>query len=486
MAEARKIFRNTLVLTLARLTESVSSILLVFLISRKLGVTGLGVYSATLAYYGLIALAAEFGTTNFLVREIAKDRSVTSRYLVHLGGIGALAGVFATTVAVPLIPLLGYSAELTTCVYIILLAIVPGTLNTMQEAVFVAHQRVELQTYTTFLAALLSFSLSLYLLMQDYGVVSLVVTFVLIRYVITVCYLFLTHIYIAPLRWEFHLSFARTLVSEIKAFAASSLLAGLFMRPEIILLSLFATELQTGYYSAALKLVDLWYLLPATYMVNVFPVLSRSYHVTDDKAQEIQERSVKYLLALSFPVAVGLTVAATPIVQLFYGPEFAPAITILQILAWNVPLYCLNSVLWRVLVARGQQDLNVRVQSITAVTRLTAGGMLIAAFGALGAAITAVANLFLHNRLLAFYLKRDGVRLPTWRLTWRFALAASIMGVMVLACREHVHLGVLVPLAATLYVVLIVVCRAISAEELAFFRRLISLSVREKQASQPV
>src|SRR5262249_1012894 len=154
--------------------------------------------------------------------------------------------------------------ELTRCVYVVILAIIPETLNAIQEAVFVAHQRVELQTYTTFVAAIVNIGLSLYLLMHGYGVVSLIVAFVVMKYLVMTCYFFFTTRYITALHWEFRLSFVRALMPEIKAFAASSLLGGLVSRPEILMLSLIRDETQAGFYSAALKLVEVWYLLPET------------------------------------------------------------------------------------------------------------------------------------------------------------------------------------------------------------------------------
>ena len=481
MSEARQIFANTVVLTTAKLAERASSVFLAFLISRILYATGLGVYSAAIAYYGLIAMAAEMGTTNFLVREIAKDRSKTSRYVVHLSVMATGVGAVVMALSAVALPSLGYSAELSRSLYVVILAIIPGTLNTIQEAVFVAHQQVVFVTYSTFIAALATVSASLYLLTHGYGVVSLLVIFVLIKYMVTVCYFFFIHS-LAPLRWEFHPSFALTLFHDIKAFTASSILGGLFARPEILILSLVKNETQIGFYSAALKLVDLWYLLPQTYMINVFPVLSRSYHHADHTSQMIQEKSMKYLLAISLPLAVGLTVAAEPAVRLIYGPGFEPSIVALQVLAWNLPLYCSNAVLWRVLAARGQQGSVLRTQLITTCTRLVSGYTLIVSFGSLGAALATVANLLLHNCLLSFAIKRDGTQLSPWRVSWRFIVIALMMGATILPFNHQLPLWVLVPLAVAVYVTLVLVLKAFSPDNFALFRQIYLLRKVERRS----
>jgi O-antigen/teichoic acid export membrane protein len=481
MSESQKVARNTAVLAVATLIDRASSILLVFVLSRIVHASGLGIHAATIALYGLLLMLAEVGVSSFLVREVAKDRDKTQQYVLHLSVIGIIAGLVVMGVAALILPYLGYSLELRTCAYIVLLAIIPGTINMLHEAMYVAHQRVEFQTYTTLVVTVGSLAASVSLLLLGYGVVSVIVVFVVTRYLTMFCYLFLTSYYIVPFRGSLQLSFVCSLLREIRLFAASSFIAGFFARPEIILLSLFASEAQIGYYSAALKLVDLWNVLPETFMTNVFPVLSRFYHRADHQAKVLQERAVKYLFALSLPIAVGLMVAAEPIVYLFFGEEFAPAVIALQILAWNLPVSCLNSMLWRILVARDQQKRNVQVQLVTACTRIASGCVLIFMLGALGAAIATLGNLFLHSHLLARFLQRDGIRLEVWRLTWRFAAAAAVMGVMVWVLRSHTHLSLVVPVAAGLYAILLFVLRAFSADELTLVSSLLPARIRGKE-----
>jgi O-antigen/teichoic acid export membrane protein len=75
MGEGAAILKNSGFLAGARLIERVANVVLAFFIARKLGAAGLGIYSAALAYYYLVANAGELGVTNLIVREIAKDRA---------------------------------------------------------------------------------------------------------------------------------------------------------------------------------------------------------------------------------------------------------------------------------------------------------------------------------------------------------------------------------------------------------------------------
>jgi O-antigen/teichoic acid export membrane protein len=473
MSQAYHILKNTVALALSRVIERAGTFVLAFFVSRTLGAVGLGIYSTAMVYYSLVATAAEMGAANLLAREIAKDRTKASRYVIHVGFLAIVISVLATALSFVLVPHLGYSRELAASVYVVLLASIPGIVRRIQETIFVAYQRVEFITYTTLATTFVNLGLCLHLLKKGHGVVSLVAAFVLIQFLINIFYFVFATRYVTNLDWTFDLRFALNLIREIRSFAGSSLLSGFFSRPEILILSLMRNEAVVGFYSAALRLVDAWQLIPESYMTNVFPVLSKSYHVADQKPQLILDKSIHYLLAASLPLAAGIFVAARPIVHLVYGPDFGPSVAVLRLLVWGIPLACLLAILWRALVARGQQDLVLRADMVSTVGRLAAGYWLISSFASRGAAMATLLSLLSHNLLLTFYLRRDGTRLNLFRLGWRSALAAFGMGALIWPLSQHLQIWALIPIAGVIYIALSIYLRVFSADDrVAVFRKL--------------
>lgn len=472
MSNAPALFKNTTVLAGARVIERSGSLIVALFVSRKLGAAGLGTYATAIAYYQLISIAAQAGLLNLLIREIAKDRSKTLMYIVHGAVIAAAVSVTITGLAWTILPHAGYSHLLRVGLMVMAAAVLPGTLNTIQEAVFIAYERVELETLTTLGGQIVIVAVSIFLLERGYGVVSLLATFVVVEFIATLVYFGLINRFIVRLRWTFQRSAVRELLREMRPFAGSSLIAGIFARPEIIILSLLASGAQVGYYAAALKVVDVWALLPQVYMVNLFPLLSRSYHVRDGRAQELQDRAVTHMLALALPAFAGLVFAARPIVTLLYGSHFGPAVIALQFLAANVLLYCLHEILWRVLAARGQQSTVLRVQVVSIVVRLAIGAALIARWGALGAAIATPISLAFHSVLLARSVRQDGTKV-TVRGARRYALAAILMAVPVGLLAPRLDLWLLIAIAVTVYLVGVIAMRAVAPADLAVLRQLV-------------
>jgi O-antigen/teichoic acid export membrane protein len=251
MSTARRVMTNSAVLAVSKLLERVSGFVVGVLVANQLGATGLGVYAAAWALYGLIAVAGVAGTTDFLVREISRDRTRTASYTLHLS---VVAFVFATLLMLAtqlVVGHVGYSPELENSVSVMLFAIVPKVLNGIQEGVFVAHGRVAFQTMTRFWSSMAYVAVAAWMLAHGSGVAALLWAFVVLEYLVAVVYFVVINRYIARLRPSFRWPLALRLVREMKAFTGSSLIAALFARPEIVLLSLMAAEQEIGLASTA-------------------------------------------------------------------------------------------------------------------------------------------------------------------------------------------------------------------------------------------
>ena len=260
MSQSRTILKNTFGVGLAQIIERASTVYLGILVARKLGADGLGVYSAAMVYYGLLFLAAEIGSTTYLTREIARDPNQTSRYVVHLAAMSSAFAIVLAVIARMVMPWFGYSQQLLGCLYVIIWAIIPAVFKAIQEGVFIAYERAEFLTYSAVIAGIINVGASLYLLLRGYGVLSLVIAFVIVQFAVAGFYFIVIH-RMVELRWEFSFPFAWKIVREMRAFTGVSLVQGFLSRPEIILLSFTKNDAEIGFYSAALRIVDLLSLI---------------------------------------------------------------------------------------------------------------------------------------------------------------------------------------------------------------------------------
>jgi O-antigen/teichoic acid export membrane protein len=471
MSETPSIFRNTGLLVCARVAERLTGVVLTLLVARTVGVEGLGLFATAMAYLGVIGVAGELGVVNLLVREISRDRRRTRDYVVNASILATAFSLVAIAIAEAVLTVLDVSPTLRAAIGVVLLAILPNTLNIVQEAVFVAHQRLEFEAAVTFVSSTLYVVAGSILLYTGHGVVALLGLYVAIQFVDTVLYYFLINRYVGRLSWTFDLHFTRNLLREMRPFAGTSVLSAVFARPEVLILSWFAGARAVGLYSAAVRLAQLAYELMNVFMTNVYPVLARLHERMDERFEVVRLQAQRYLFALSLPVSAALLVAARPVVETLYGSRFHGAVVLVKIIAIGIPLTAVWTVLWRVLSARGEQTLVLTVQAATVAARLALGFTLIPLFGGVGAAVTLPAAYLVHASLLAYCVRRRGANVRVLEAGWRFGLATAGMSAAMWITIQLTDVWFALGIALVAYVLLLVPLRGFTREEYLALRR---------------
>jgi O-antigen/teichoic acid export membrane protein len=469
---ARSVFRGTALLTLARLLDRGSTFVLALVIAPRLGAAGLGTFTAALAIYGVFTLAGQAGTTNFLVREITVDRTRTASYIVHLSVVATAISLILIGALEALIPHVGYAHALRDSAAIIVLAVLGTVLNSIQEAAFLAYQRMEFETIATLISSLIYVGISVALLLGGHGVPSLMWTYVACEYAVTAVYFVLISRYIAKLRFSFRLSLAWQLFKEMKAFTASSVLAALFARPEVIVLSLLASAKQVGYYGAAIRVAELPQLVPEVFMANVFTLLSSAFGVDEPRFRELQAKALRAMVAFALPLTALMFAAAPGIIGVLFGAKFHASVALLRVSAFNVLFVSLMAVFWRALAARHRQGAVLRVQIAMVAVRFGGAIGLIAPLAAVGAAISVAASSLIQMSMLAFATARSGAPAPLLRPAWRFALAAVATAAVTWIVDSTLDVWVALVAGGATYVVSAILLGAVSADDRALLRRL--------------
>ncbi len=484
----RQILKNTTALAAAQVATLFASFVLVFFLARSLGVVGLGVFATVMSFYGVAADFCAAGVRNLLVREIARDLSQTNRYMIHAAILTAAISLVGMAILGVLVVQLKYSPQTTTGVWVVSLALIPATWMAIYETVFVAHQKAEYLLYTSLLTTFGRIGVSIYLLRSGHGILSLFVALLVFVYIAFFLQTFLLARNIVVPHWEFDWPFAWKMLKELRTFTALGFLSSIFSQIEILLLSVLRNESAVGIYSAASKLTIMWFVIPWSYMRAAFPLMAQASITSRADFQRIIDKSLKYLLALALPLAIGTAVLANEIIRLFYGSGFEEAVPVLRWLGLLLIPMFVNEVLWRILIARDEQHLALRAQMIAIATKVGVSFLAVPFLGYMGTVIAMIATQAIHLTVHIVLVRRGGTLLPLARLTWRFGLAAVLMGGVSWLLGLRFNFFIIVPVAVAFYGLFVIGLRAFSSDDLTLFGklvgwpRLIALSSRRSKA----
>ena len=132
---------------------------------------------------------------------------------------------------------------------------------------------------------------------------------------------------------EFDWGEARVIVGYGKHLMLASLATFAFFQVDNASVGKWLGVAALGFYSMAFTVCN----MPATNLAHVvnrvmFPTYSR---IQDDlpEMRRVYLRTVKYISVAAFPAAIGILVLAGPIIRVFYGEKWVPAIPLFYVLA---------------------------------------------------------------------------------------------------------------------------------------------------------
>lgn len=118
-----------------------------------------------------------------------------------------------------------------------------------------------------------------------------------------------------------------------------TIIAAVYTKVNIFMISYFMTDKDVGIYGAAFKLTEIWYNIPALIVTSLFPAIVAS------KSANYNEyiRRIKSLLRLLiFPfilISLATTLIGPFLINILLGKNFDPSSEILIYLIWTLPLH---------------------------------------------------------------------------------------------------------------------------------------------------
>ena len=465
--------KNASMLLAGTMARMVASFVFVIFCADKLGVEGFGKYSITMHYYELFLSLSATAIGILLTRDMARwprhaPQLMTSAIVLGLSMCAVALGLMSSFGA-----LLNYSDDTRQSLVIAAAALAPATVCVIIEAAFVAKERAEFVTAGIIIESLLRVALSVWLLLEGFGLVSLLWCVLAVRCAQLVVYLFgLRHI--GALGWSLHGRRTLRFVSRWRVFAAENWMATIYTSLDMIVLSLISGEVAAGLYSASSKIVRLGTVAARSYTTAIFPVMSRLYVESRESFSRLYLQTTRVMCVLTLPVIAVVSVVPHRVIDLFYTEKFAAAAAVLQVLIWLLVIEFLNPFLSHALFAQGRQDRSMRVAAIGLAVNSVTTCLLVARSGAVGAALSAVicGSLATLCYLLFAMSKREIA--ATLLVALRVAVAAGGLGLCGLCGRDS-HWILLLLIGVPVYTLLLFIVGALRVEDLRVFRSAFSV-----------
>lgn len=180
-------------------------------------------------------------------------------------------------------------------------------------------------------------------------------------------------------------SLARSMLRESWPVWVSALLVTVYQKTDLVLIARWKNESEAGIYAAAMRIVELWWSVSTIAATAILPDLMRSSREGANYPGVLQ-RYLDLSAGLAVGAALVMSVAASLLVGILFGPDYAAASGILIIQFWAGVFVFLSVARARHLIAIKRRGVELWFSALGVGLNLGLNALLIPPFGALGAA----------------------------------------------------------------------------------------------------
>jgi len=443
--------RNIFYKILSESTRILPALLFIY-IARKLGDEDFGKLSFAYSFAGICFIAADFGLSTILIRNVSRQKELTREYVGNILALKAVLSLICVSVIGIFILFTDYPADV-----IIILMIFGGVMffKALVDffcAVLNAHERMDIEALIKGANHAILFLSGTVVLTVGCGLSGLANVFLIVYLISSIIGFYMVYVIIVEIRPCLNLSFWKQILRESLPLALTVIFTVIYFKIDVVMLSLIRGDnSEIGWYSAAMRLIELVGILPALIVSALFPIVSGLYKESLDSLRNVFKTSFRYLLAIALPIAVGTLLLSEHLICTIYGEEYVKTIPALKILSLAIIFIFVNYILMNILVAVDRQKTNAVMAGTCVFVNIAMNMWLIPHYGYLGAGTATVITELVLFALGLYFIAKYVCKVNVITMLIRPLVSVVIMGAFIVVVITKLHLVLIIFLSALIY-----------------------------------
>lgn len=466
MSRTALIAKNTAVQVLGRGIGTILGLVTLGVMAGYLGTEGYGEFTTATTFLQFFGILVDLGlslTAVAMLSEAGADRDKLASNIFSLRVVTA-AGLFALAPIVVLA--FPYSGAIKTGVLVASASFFLISVNQVLVSMLQQTYRMERAAVAEVLGRLGLLAVVWAAARWDLGIGWMFVALV-VGNLLTTFWNWLLVRTLARLRWECNFAVWKAILVRSWPIAVSIALNLVYLKSDVLVLSLTRAQSEVGLYGAAYKVLDVLTVLPIMFMGLVLPLLSRAWSAGErDEFNRLLQRAFDFLALLALPLVAGTWAVGRDLMVLVTSPAFAESGRLLGVLILAAGAVFFGSMFGHAVIALGKQRASVKWYAIDAAVSLLGYILLVPRWGApAAAAVTVFSELFVAASLGIITGRASGF-VPRFGQAVRAALAALLMMIVVLTIPPEWHVLFRIALGAAAYVIAALTFGAVTPQQL--------------------
>jgi len=377
---------------------------------RYLGPENYGTLSYAVSFISLFSFVASLGIDQIVLRELIKRPEDEAKIMGSALSLKLIGG----TLAIALTALAGILIEATAIeLFLILLLSLTHYLGVSQLANYAFQARVE-SKYPALISIVVSLLLAaakLLIIFFDKGIIYFALV-LLLEVVLYALFYFITYEwrYHRLRSWHFDKATALALFQTSWPLMLSTVSIVIYSRIDQVMLRHYIDTTAVGIYDAAVRLSDVWYIIPNIILGALFPAIINAQRSSPTLFRKRIRLCAALLLGLNLLIIIPTNLLAPHIIELLFGAAFAGSAGVLSIYIWSLIGFSLGQLINTYLIAENYIYIYLYSSVATVLVNIGLNILLIPQYGVNGAAVATLVSYSLIP-ILPFGFKKIRVQL---------------------------------------------------------------------------
>lgn len=395
--------KNVSWMFIARIGSMAITFIATAYIARHLGPTNYGQLSYSISFVSLFSFIASLGTDAILHRELVKFPHRKNEFLGSALFIRSISSFVAILITIFVALFLSSKDVSLILIFIISLSPLLGTFQLLSYEFQAKHQS-KYPSILTLLNVFILNILKIVVIIFDKGVIYLALVVILEPVIYSLGYLYLkSKIYhdINKLTWSKEASFIILRDSFPLIFASAFYL--IYSRIDQVMLKYMIDSKAVGLYDAAVRISEVTYFIPQTFLLSFFPSLVNARETSWELYLKRTKSLLILLFTISVVIAILMTVFSKYLILIIFGGSFIGALSALYISVWSTVGASLNAFAQQILVVENLTKNTTIATFLGMLFNIVLNLILIPRYGISGAALaTLISYMIPFLSLFAF------------------------------------------------------------------------------------
>ncbi len=194
-------------------------------------------------------------------------------------------------------------------------------------------------------------------------------------------------------KWKYNISLAKALLRDSWPLLFSGFAAMLYLRIDQLMIKEMINADAVGNYSAAIKISEIWYVIPIVIVSSLFPAIVKE-HAVKIKYELRLEQLFSLLVRIAVFIAIPVSIASPFIIGKLFGNDYLDASPVLRIHIWSGIFIFMNNVVARWHIVENKTKIFMIRTAGGAFLNIILNLILIPEYEIIGAAIASLISYF--------------------------------------------------------------------------------------------